>query len=94
MTWEAAKEACFDTDVVAACHNDVANVTLSGPADSVDALVERLRAQGVTVSMVDSARTAFHSPMLQECGQSFLEALTKVFAVVGLNALQETEKWN
>ena len=69
---------CVGTAVTAACHNDQQNVTLSGPADDVDALVEVLKGQQKTVTVVDSAGVAFHSPMLEKCRKEFQASLTKV----------------
>ena len=78
ITWEEAQELCKDTPVVAACHNDQQNVTLSGPAADVDNIIEALRLENKTASVVDSAGVAFHSPMLEECRKPFEKALTKV----------------
>ena len=78
ITWEEAVTACENTSVVPACHNDARNVTLSGPDADVELVVSRLREEGKTVTVVDSAGTAFHSPMLEKCRKAFEKALKKV----------------
>lgn len=50
--------------VVPACHNSADSVTLSGPAEEVKVITDKLTEDGVFARQVDSSRVPFHSPLL------------------------------
>ena len=80
LTWEEAQEF-RSQGVVAACHNAEKNVTISGPKDKVEAVVQQLKAKGVFAKLVDSAGIAFHSYMLEKCSGALKLAFEKVWQV-------------
>jgi len=77
MTWEEAQRRCPD-DVIAACHNSLDNVTVSGPADSVAGFVADLQKQGVFAKPVNSGGVAFHSPFMSLAATPFKQRLLQV----------------
>lgn len=64
MSWEETLGRLPD-GVVAACHNAVDSVTISGPRDVTLEFAETLRREGVFAKPVDSMGYAFHSPYLE-----------------------------
>ncbi len=64
-------------DVVIANHNAPNQVVLSGPIDGIDLAEQALSRAGVTCKRLDVA-TAFHSSVVSNSAQPFLEALKNV----------------
>ncbi|XP_026687590.1 fatty acid synthase-like [Diaphorina citri] len=63
LSWEEVK-ARAPADIVAACHNNVDSVTISGPPAAIDKFVAELSAEGVFAKKVASSgectRYGFH----------------------------------
>lgn len=68
------------TDVTIACHNSADNVTISGPADSVNAVVHQLQSEGIFAREVNSSGYAFHSQHIAEAAAVFKTQLEKIIA--------------
>uniref|UniRef100_A0A8C3MLQ5 Fatty acid synthase n=1 Tax=Geospiza parvula TaxID=87175 RepID=A0A8C3MLQ5_GEOPR len=77
LTWEECKQRC-PTNVVPACHNSEDTVTVSGPLDSVNEFVAKLKKEGVFAKEVRSAGVAFHSHYMASIAPALLSALKKV----------------
>ncbi|NXD41691.1 FAS synthase, partial [Copsychus sechellarum] len=77
LTWEECKQRC-PPNVVPACHNSEDTVTVSGPLDSVNEFVAKLKKQGVFAKEVRSAGVAFHSHYMASIAPALLSALKKV----------------
>ncbi|XP_039571793.1 fatty acid synthase [Passer montanus] len=77
LTWEECKQRC-PPNVVPACHNSEDTVTVSGPLDSVNEFVARLKKEGVFAKEVRSAGVAFHSHYMASIAPALLNALKKV----------------
>lgn len=77
LTWDETKARCPE-GVVAACHNSIDTVTISGPVDTVRSFVEVLKSEDVFAKEVKSAGVAFHSPFMQKASPLLKEALLKV----------------
>lgn len=65
-------------DVEVACHNSSTNCTISGPAEKVSALAERLKQEGIFVKAVNVSNIAFHSKHIREMGPKLKEELSRV----------------
>ncbi|XP_055354920.1 fatty acid synthase-like [Paramacrobiotus metropolitanus] len=77
LPWAEAQKRCRG-DVVPACNNAKDNVTVSGPADQVAALVNELKAQNVFAKEVNSYGIAFHSPAMKAAAPEYLASLKKL----------------
>ncbi|KAF4797413.1 Fatty acid synthase [Turdus rufiventris] len=77
LTWEECKQRC-PPNVVPACHNSEDTVTVSGPLDSVNEFVAKLKKDGVFAKEVRSAGVAFHSHYMASIAPALLSALKKV----------------
>ncbi|NXX35212.1 FAS synthase, partial [Nicator chloris] len=77
LTWEECKQRC-PPSVVPACHNSEDTVTVSGPLDSVNEFVAKLKKDGVFAKEVRSAGVAFHSYYMASIAPALLSALKKV----------------
>lgn len=64
--------------VVVACHNSKDSVTLSGPKEAIEKVMEKLTAAEVFCRAVRSEGIAFHHPSLQAAAPRLLQELTKV----------------
>lgn len=65
-------------DVTVACHNSADNVTISGPCESVNAVVRKLQSEGIFAREVNSSGYAFHSQYIAEAAAVFKTQLQKV----------------
>ncbi|NWU98405.1 FAS synthase, partial [Upupa epops] len=77
LTWEECKQRC-PPNVVPACHNSEDTVTISGPMDSVNEFVAKLKKDGVFAKEVRSAGVAYHSHYMASIAPVLLSALKKV----------------
>uniref|UniRef100_A0A8B9BZ50 Fatty acid synthase n=1 Tax=Anser brachyrhynchus TaxID=132585 RepID=A0A8B9BZ50_9AVES len=77
LTWEECKQRC-PPNVVPACHNSEDTVTVSGPLDSLNEFVAKLKKDGVFAKEVRSAGVAFHSYYMASIAPALLSALKKV----------------
>ncbi|XP_064584818.1 fatty acid synthase [Zonotrichia leucophrys gambelii] len=77
LTWEECKQRC-PPNVVPACHNSEDTVTVSGPLDSVNEFVAKLKKEGVFAKEVRSAGVAFHSHYMASIAPALFNALKKV----------------
>ncbi|KFP09893.1 Fatty acid synthase [Egretta garzetta] len=77
LTWDECKQRC-PPNVVPACHNSEDTVTVSGPLDSVNEFVAKLKKDGVFAKEVRSAGVAFHSYYMASIAPALLSALKKV----------------
>ncbi|CAI7658413.1 unnamed protein product [Penicillium glandicola] len=64
------------TSVVVACHNSPAGVTLSGNADALEAIREKMTADNVFARIVKTGGKAYHSPHMQPAAAKY-EALVR-----------------
>uniref|UniRef100_A0A8B9FZJ9 Fatty acid synthase n=1 Tax=Amazona collaria TaxID=241587 RepID=A0A8B9FZJ9_9PSIT len=77
LTWEECKQCC-PPNVVPACHNSEDTVTVSGPLESVNEFVAKLKKKGVFAKEVRSAGVAYHSYYMASIAPVLLHALKKV----------------
>ncbi|KAL0271260.1 UNVERIFIED_CONTAM: hypothetical protein PYX00_008407 [Menopon gallinae] len=77
LSWEEAKARC-PPDIYPACHNSVDGVTISGPADSINAFVQKLTEEKIFAKTVPSAGVAFHSRYIAEAGPKLKASLEKL----------------
>ncbi|VVC87707.1 unnamed protein product [Leptidea sinapis] len=77
LSWEECAARC-PPDVVPACHNAADSVTVSGPTDSVAALVAALDAEGVFARRVNSSGVAFHSKYIAAAAPLLRRSLERV----------------
>ncbi|XP_075725722.1 fatty acid synthase-like isoform X2 [Rhipicephalus microplus] len=80
LTWEEAERRCAP-DVYPACHNAEDSVTVSGPAEAVEKIVEQLQAENVFARKVDSMGVAFHTKYVHHIGPPFHSALQKIIPI-------------
>ncbi|NKQ57888.1 SDR family NAD(P)-dependent oxidoreductase [Amycolatopsis sp. K13G38] len=66
----------FGDDVVLANHNAPRQCVISGPTESIERVVAKLRRNGVSAKDIPVA-CAFHSPVLAGAGEKFAEVLAK-----------------
>ena len=88
LTWEETKARCPE-GVVAACHNSIDTVTISGPVEAVRVFVEQLKSEDIFAKEVKSAGVAFHSPFMQTASPLLKSALLKVIK----ENRPRTERW-
>eukprot|EP00884_Botryococcus_braunii_P022876 jgi/Botrbrau1/9272/Bobra.180_1s0029.1 len=67
--------------VVVACDNSPTNVTLSGPAQELRPLLNKLKADNIFVREVDTRGVAYHSPLLDGSIADLEAALKKLMPV-------------
>ncbi|KAG7154441.1 Fatty acid synthase-like [Homarus americanus] len=72
-----AEKWCKD-GVIVACHNAHDSVTLSGPKEAIEAVLEKLSAEGIFCRAVNSEGVAFHHPSLKAAAPRLLKELIKV----------------
>uniref|UniRef100_A0A8D8PNC5 Fatty acid synthase n=1 Tax=Cacopsylla melanoneura TaxID=428564 RepID=A0A8D8PNC5_9HEMI len=77
LSWEETK-ARAPADIVAACHNNVDSVTVSGPPASIDKFVAELSAEGIFAKKVASSGHAFHSKYIAEAGPKLRASLDRI----------------
>lgn len=76
-------------DVDVACHNGVESTTISGPAQSVRNVVEKLREENIFAKEVACSGIPLHSRYITEMGEKLLEKLEAVI----LSPNKRSEKW-
>ncbi|XP_054154157.1 fatty acid synthase-like [Oppia nitens] len=79
LTWEEANRRC-PSGVVAACHNAVDSVTISGAYDSVDKFLAKLKAENIFTKTVNSCDIPFHSSYMKLIAPDMIRKLTSVGA--------------
>lgn len=77
LTWEEAKQRC-PKSIIAACHNSIDTVTISGPAEDITKFVDELKSEGIFAKEVKSGGVAFHSYFMAKTAPALKEALLKV----------------
>lgn len=77
LSWEECQNR-LPKDVIAACHNSVDSVTISGPAASIDKVVKDLSAEGIFAKAVKSSGIAFHSKYIAEAAPKLRKSLDKI----------------
>lgn len=65
LSWEEIQKR-LPEGVIAACHNSVDSVTISGLKDITLKFAENLRQEGIFAKPVDSMGYAFHSPYIHK----------------------------
>lgn len=88
LSWEDCQEK-LPRDVIAACHNSVDSVTISGPINSIDKVVKELSDQGIFAKAVKSSGIAFHSKYIAEAAPKLRKSLDKIIAT----PKPRSEKW-
>ncbi|KAK7080814.1 hypothetical protein SK128_019451 [Halocaridina rubra] len=83
-----AEKRCH-SGVIVACHNAHDSVTISGPRDAVDSIIEELSAEDIFCRGVRSEGVAFHHPTLKAAAPKLLAELQKVIP----KALVRSERW-
>lgn len=81
LTWEQTVKL-LPEGVFAACHNAPDSVTVSGDAQKVTDMVNKLAEEGVFVKPVNSSGIAFHSPCMQIIADEMRNALLKVLCSI------------
>ncbi|CAG9798221.1 unnamed protein product [Chironomus riparius] len=77
LSWEECQNK-LPKDVIAACHNSIDSVTISGPAASVEKVVKDLSDQGIFAKAVKSSGIAFHSKYISEAAPKLKKSLDKI----------------
>lgn len=77
LSWEEVI-ARAPEEIVAACHNNVDSVTISGPPAAIDKFVAELSAEGVFAKKVASSGHAFHSKYIAEAGPKLRSSLDRI----------------
>jgi acyl transferase domain-containing protein/NADPH:quinone reductase-like Zn-dependent oxidoreductase/thioesterase domain-containing protein/acyl carrier protein len=88
LSWIEAQRRC-PTGVVAACHNSLDTVTISGPKHAVAEFVQQLKSEGVFAKEVDSSNVAFHSYHMTSIAPELKAQLEKVI----VSPKQRSAKW-
>lgn len=60
LSGKDAKKVC-PPDVISACHNGPASVTISGPVKTIQAFVKELKSKNIFAKQIKSSGLAFHS---------------------------------
>ncbi|XP_055919370.1 fatty acid synthase [Eupeodes corollae] len=60
------------------CHNSEDNVTISGPEEEINSMVEVLTAKGIFAKAVNSSGYAFHSKYIADAGPKLRKSLEKI----------------
>lgn len=82
-------EKWIEGDVVVACHNAHDSVTISGPKEITEKVMEKITAEGIFCRGVRSENVAFHHPSLKAAAPRLLEELSKVIP----HALPRSSRW-
>lgn len=82
-------EKWCEGSVMVACRNSKDSVTLSGPKEAMEKVMEKLTAAEVFCRAVRSEGVAFHHPSLRAAAPRLLQELTKVIPVVR----QRSSRW-
>ncbi|XP_016987664.1 fatty acid synthase [Drosophila rhopaloa] len=77
LSWEQI-ESHIPKDCYPVCHNSDDNCTVSGPSDSMDVMVDKLKAEGIFVREVGSGGYAFHSPYIEGAAPMLRRNLEKL----------------
>lgn len=77
LSWEECQER-LPKDVIPACHNSIDSVTISGPMDSIDKVVNELSSQGIFAKAVKSSGVAFHSKYIADAAPKLRKSLDKI----------------
>lgn len=77
LSWEECIEK-LPKDVIAACHNSADSVTISGPSESTDRVVNELTEQGIFAKAVKSSGYAFHSKYIADAAPKLRKSLDKI----------------
>ncbi|XP_068233154.1 fatty acid synthase [Palaemon carinicauda] len=88
LSAEEAEKRCRD-GVIVACHNAHDSVTISGPKEAIDSIIEELTTEGIFCRAVRSEGVAFHHPSLRAAAPRLLEELQKIIP----KALARSDKW-
>jgi fatty acid synthase len=88
LTWEETKKRCPD-GIVAACHNGMDSVTISGLYDNMVKFVEQLKSENIFAREVAGGDFPYHSPFMNIVAPQLLEALNKVIPKPKLRS----DKW-
>eukprot|EP00102_Acyrthosiphon_pisum_P016442 XP_008187406.1 PREDICTED: fatty acid synthase-like [Acyrthosiphon pisum] len=68
-------------DIDVACRNSATSCTISGPVESINEFVSKLKSEGVFAKSVNVAGIAFHSRYIQSAGPTLLNYLKDVIKV-------------
>ncbi|CAI6347084.1 unnamed protein product [Macrosiphum euphorbiae] len=68
-------------DIDVACRNSATSCTISGPVESINEFVSKLKSEGVFAKSVNVAGIAFHSRYIQSAGPTLLKYLKDVIKV-------------
>ncbi|KAF2899281.1 hypothetical protein ILUMI_06894 [Ignelater luminosus] len=77
LSWEECKRRC-PPEIVAACHNSLDSVTISGPPHAVKEFIAQLKSEKIFVKAVKTAGNAFHSKYIADAGPRFKKALEEI----------------
>lgn len=77
LTWEECKQCC-PPKVVPACHNCEDTVTISGPLDTVNEFIAKLKKDGVFAKEVRCGGVAFHSYFMASIAPVLLSVMKKL----------------
>jgi fatty acid synthase, animal type len=82
-------EKILPDDIDVACHNSADSTSISGPADSVTAFVNRLSDDKVFARVINSSGIALHSRYIKTMGKNFNRMLVKIIK----SPRKRSEKW-
>jgi len=88
LSWEETKKR-LPSDLIAACHNSVDSVTVSGPPASLSAFVKTLQAEGIFAKEVKSSGYAFHSKYIADAAPKLRNSLERILP----NPKPRTSRW-
>lgn len=88
LTWEQAKKKC-PSDIYPVCHNSEDNVTISGPADSVEKFINELQIENIFAKLVKSTGRAFHCKYVAYAAPKLLKFLQAIIPT----PKPRTSKW-
>ncbi|EZA46477.1 Fatty acid synthase, partial [Ooceraea biroi] len=60
LSWEEAKKIC-PSDIIPACNNSIDLITVSGPIESLQTFMKKLKSKNIFAKLIDSCGFAFHS---------------------------------
>ena len=88
LSWEECQKR-LPKDVIAACHNSVDSVTISGPTESINKVVKELSDEGIFAKVVKSSGVAFHSKYIADAAPKLRKSLDKIIPT----PKNRTERW-
>ncbi|KAF2898262.1 hypothetical protein ILUMI_07913 [Ignelater luminosus] len=88
LSWEECKRRC-PPEIVAACHNSVDSVTISGPPQAMEEFIAQLKSEGIFAKAVKSSGHAFHSKYIAEAGPKLKKALEEIIP----NPKPRSQRW-